>query len=104
MLPVFQKRLAASPLKYFTGEFKIGLYRKFDMLYFTFDNGIIIKFDVIKQEYGNVNMPIEMFTQLVSGFFTVDDLYPKFFTEIFVNDEDDLMMLRALFNQTYSFG
>ena len=97
LIPVFENRISNSPMSNFTGEFKLGIYRKLDTFHFIFDNGEIKQLKLIKQEYGNSNMPIEMLTQLIFGYMKVDDLYPKFFTEIFIQDEDDLFILKALF-------
>lgn len=98
LIPVFEKRIANSPIRNYTGEFKIGTYKNFFCLHFKFCKGLIVSLDIIEQEYGNANIPIEMLIQLISGYLKFDELYPRYYTEIFIQDEDDRYILKSLFD------
>ncbi len=85
--PVFEQRLAASPLSGYTGEIKLGFYR----------SGILVKFQGGKlagietwqpatKNFGKAAFPELTFLQLVFGYRTIEELMAAF-PDCFVADE-----------------
>jgi GNAT superfamily N-acetyltransferase len=96
LAPLLEERLTASPLAGYSGEFRTAFFKKMRGLRMKFASGRLAEVESCNLEYGEANLPQELFTQLVFGWKSVDDLAIEYPDCVF-NDVEVEILFRFLF-------